>query len=801
MPVEHTNIKVAVRVRPYNAKELEHQQRSIIKVMDKSALLFDPDEEDDEFFFHGTKQNYRDITKRMNKKLTMEFDRVFDIDNTNQELFEECTAPLVDAVLNGYNCSVFVYGATGAGKTFTMLGSEATPGITFLTMRDLFEKIQAQSDARKFDVGVSYLEVYNEHVMNLLTKSGPLKLREDSNGVVVSGLRLTPIYSAEELLRMLALGNGHRTQHPTDANAESSRSHAIFQVHIRITDRKTDTKRTVKLSMIDLAGSERAASTKGIGVRFKEGASINKSLLALGNCINKLADGLKHIPYRDSNLTRILKDSLGGNCRTLMVANVSMSSLTYEDTYNTLKYASRAKKIRTTLKQNVIKSKMPTEFYVKKIDEVMAENERLKERNKALEAKVAQLERGGSNGYDPQELKSWYSRIDAVYATAKTMQECGIGIRSKIKIINYRQTLKKDFEEFRKMLSQDQRMCQEDYRRFNNYMTTLANQNDKYSEELPSWQDKVQHAYREVESLKREVNQSKLQQILGLYVKRKDLELQMAKQNISSNHLYLINRELVENSDLIRKSFTTACDVLCQAYNRLEDAEKLTPEIQALYDRLHRKMRFAESEANATEFEANETEKTGHKRLLASEEDEEQSTTTTASAKKRQFVRAAEIDDDLHLSVDSTDSLETDSDSDEAHKTFKKPHNLNQTQVLSTTYNALTSTVTKQRNVHQRIVTDLLSDQNVRGGNDKIKQVLLKSSNFTTQGLQRSLAAASIAKENVKFNGNYVRKSPRALVAKAMSGNPTITRKPLGTGNREPPLVKFNRAASFRLKK
>ncbi|EDW30207.1 GL22636 [Drosophila persimilis] len=434
MPVEHTNIKVAVRVRPYNAKELEHQQRSIIKVMDKSALLFDPDEEDDEFFFHGTKQNYRDITKRMNKKLTMEFDRVFDIDNTNQELFEECTAPL-------------------------------------------------------------------------------------------------------------------------------------------------------------------------------------------------------------------------------------------------------------------------------------------------------------------------------------------------------------------------------DYRRFNNYMTTLANQNDKYSEELPSWQDKVQHAYREVESLKREVNQSKLQQILGLYVKRKDLELQMAKQNISSNHLYLINRELVENSDLIRKSFTTACDVLCQAYNRLEDAEKLTPEIQALYDRLHRKMRFAESEANATEFEANETEKTGHKRLLASEEDEEQSTTTTASAKKRQFVRAAEIDDDLHLSVDSTDSLETDSDSDEAHKTFKKPHNLNQTQVLSTTYNALTSTVTKQRNVHQRIVTDLLSDQNVRGGNDKIKQVLLKSSNFTTQGLQRSLAAASIAKENVKFNGNYVRKSPRALVAKAMSGNPTITRKPLGTGNREPPLVKFNRAASFRLKK
>lgn len=230
-----------------------------------------------------------------------------------------------------------MYGATGAGKTFTMLGNDSSPGLTFLTMRDLFSKIEAQSDVRRFDVGVSYLEVYNEQVMNLLTKTGPLKLREDSNGVVVSGLVLKPIYSAEELLELLALGNSHRTQHPTDANAESSRSHAVFQVHIRMTDRKTGTKRMVKLSMIDLAGSERAASTKGIGIRFKEGASINKSLLALGNCINKLADGLKHIPYRDSNLTRILKDSLGGNCQTLMVANVSMSSLTYEDTYNTLK--------------------------------------------------------------------------------------------------------------------------------------------------------------------------------------------------------------------------------------------------------------------------------------------------------------------------------------------------------------------------------------------------------------------------------------------------------------------------------
>lgn len=814
MPSEqHTNIKVAVRVRPYNVRELEQKQRSIIKVMDRSALLFDPDEEDDEFFFQGAKQPYRDITKRMNKKLTMEFDRVFDIDNSNQDLFEECTAPLVDAVLNGYNCSVFVYGATGAGKTFTMLGSEAHPGLTYLTMQDLFDKIQAQSDVRKFDVGVSYLEVYNEHVMNLLTKSGPLKLREDNNGVVVSGLCLTPIYSAEELLRMLMLGNSHRTQHPTDANAESSRSHAIFQVHIRITERKTDTKRTVKLSMIDLAGSERAASTKGIGVRFKEGASINKSLLALGNCINKLADGLKHIPYRDSNLTRILKDSLGGNCRTLMVANVSMSSLTYEDTYNTLKYASRAKKIRTTLKQNVLKSKMPTEFYVKKIDEVVAENERLKERNKALEAKATQLERAGNSGFDPLELKTWYSKIDAVYAAARQLQEHVLGMRSKIKNINYRQTLKKELEEFRKLMCVDQRVCQEDFRRFANYMSTLTSQMEKYKEELPSWLSKMEIAYQDLESLKREVNKSKAYQILIVYVKYKDLELQLTKQNIFNNHVNAINQELVENLDLMRKSFRTACEVLNQTYDRLEDGQKLTPEIEAVFERLLRKMRFADSEANTKMAEMNPLVVPVALRSSGQEE-EEPTCSLTASAKKRQR-QAAQSDDDLHLSMEDFDSQDTESDSEELHRTFKRPRNLNETQVLgpcssssssstsssSSARKALTATVTKQRNVQQRLVSDLISDQNVRGGNEKIKKALLKSNHFTAQGLQRTLAAASLAKENVKYNANYVRKSPRALMAKALAGTSTLARKPLGSASKEPPLVKFNRAASFRLKK
>lgn len=328
-------------------------------------------------------------------------------------------------------------------------------------------------EERRFDIGISYLEVYNELVMNLLNKSGPLKLREDSNGVVVGGLVLRQIRNAEELIELLHLGNRNRTQHPTDANAESSRSHAIFQVHIRMVDKKTNTKRTVKLSMIDLAGSERAQSTKCKGLRFKEGANINKSLLALGNCINKLADGCKHIPYRDSNLTRILKDSLGGNCQTLMIANVSPSSLTYEDTYNTLKYASRAKKIRTVCKQNVITTNMPKEFLLKKCNEQHSELEKLKadlekykERSKMLEnqliearavaeASSAHRVSAGGDGITQKDLSNWHTKIDSVFSDFKKMREKCYILQSAGKFLNLRVKFKEHYEQVKKILKLD----------------------------------------------------------------------------------------------------------------------------------------------------------------------------------------------------------------------------------------------------------------------------------------------------------------------------------------------------------
>ena len=188
-----------------------------------------------------------------------------------------------------------------------------------------------------------------------------MELREDpAQGVCIAGLKEVEVCSAEEILSLLIHGNGNRTTESTDANIASSRSHAVFQIIAKHTEKGQGIHAEVnvgKLSLIDLAGSERASKTNNRGLRMIEGANINRSLLALGNCINALHENsLKgkenYIPYRDSKLTRLLKDSLGGNCRTVMIANIGGAHSSFEETHNTLKYANRAKNIKTNVQKN-----------------------------------------------------------------------------------------------------------------------------------------------------------------------------------------------------------------------------------------------------------------------------------------------------------------------------------------------------------------------------------------------------------------------------------------------------------------
>jgi kinesin family protein 18/19 len=324
-----SNILVAVRCRPMNPRETACQHDSVVKVMDKMVIVKDPPAKDNDFLRE----------KRTNEK-RYAFDHVFNDRATQEDIHGVTTKLLIDGVMNGFNATVFAYGATGTGKTYTMIGTPTSPGLMVLTVEEFFAKVRLASD-KKFTVTLSYLEVYNELIHDLLRGGGSnpeaakLELREDvAEGVKVAGLSAIEANSTDEVMELLRKGNQHRTMEPTHANAVSSRSHAVLQITCEQRDRTNATHHSIKvgkLSLIDLAGSERAAATNNVGARMLEGANINRSLLALGNCINALAGSATsrkgYIPYRDSKLTRLLKDSLGGNCRTVMICTTSPSHL------------------------------------------------------------------------------------------------------------------------------------------------------------------------------------------------------------------------------------------------------------------------------------------------------------------------------------------------------------------------------------------------------------------------------------------------------------------------------------------
>uniref|UniRef100_A0A3P9NWW9 Kinesin-like protein n=1 Tax=Poecilia reticulata TaxID=8081 RepID=A0A3P9NWW9_POERE len=269
-----------------------------------------------------------------------------------------------------------------------MLGTDKEPGIYVRTLNDLFRAIEETSDDMLYSVSMSYLEIYNEMIRDLLNpSSGFLDLREDSKGVIqVAGITEVSTINAQEIMELLMKGNKQRTQEPTAANQTSSRSHAVLQVAVKQQSRCRDVLQEVRfarLFMIDLAGSERAAQTQNRGQRLKEGAHINRSLLALGNCINALSDknGNKYVNYRDSKLTRLLKqDSLGGNSRTVMIAHISPASIAFEESRNTLTYADRAKSIRTRVKKNLINVSYHIAQYTNIISDLRCEIQRLKKK-------------------------------------------------------------------------------------------------------------------------------------------------------------------------------------------------------------------------------------------------------------------------------------------------------------------------------------------------------------------------------------------------------------------------------------
>ncbi|KAF1839993.1 kinesin [Cucurbitaria berberidis CBS 394.84] len=388
------NIKVVVRCRPFNGRENARNAQCIVQMKGDQTILAPPSHTDvkgkaAKAALEGTKAFAFD-------RSYWSFDRNAPNYAGQDNLHDDLGKPLLDNAFQGYNNCIFAYGQTGSGKSYSMMGYGKEYGIIPKICQDMFERIKVLQEDKNLSctVEVSYLEIYNERVRDLLNPSnkGNLRVREHpSTGPYVEDLAKLVVQSFPEIENLMDEGNKARTVAATNMNETSSRSHAVFT--LCLTQKRHDVttsmsgERVAKISLVDLAGSERAQSTGATGARLKEGAEINRSLSTLGRVIAALADlsiGSKkkiQVPYRDSVLTWLLKDSLGGNSMTAMIAAISPADINYEETLSTLRYADSAKRI----KNHAVVNEDPNARMIRELKE-------------ELEKLRSQLTGGGSSG-------------------------------------------------------------------------------------------------------------------------------------------------------------------------------------------------------------------------------------------------------------------------------------------------------------------------------------------------------------------------------------------------------------------
>ncbi|KAL8540178.1 hypothetical protein ACS0TY_001670 [Phlomoides rotata] len=296
------------------------------------------------------------VRNEYNPMTAYAFDRVFEPHTITQEVYEVAARPVVKAAMDGVNGTVFAYGVTSSGKTHTMHGDQNSPGIIPLAIKDVFSMIQ-DTPGREFLLRVSYLEIYNEVINDLLDPTGQnLRVREDAQGTYVEGIKEEVVLSPGHALSFIAAGEEHRHVGSNNFNLFSSRSHTIFTLMIESSAHGDEYDGVIfsQLNLIDLAGSE-SSKTETTGIRRKEGSYINKSLLTLGTVIGKLSEGkASHVPYRDSKLTRLLQSSLSGHGHVSLICTITPASSNVEETHNTLKFANRAKRVEIYASRNRI---------------------------------------------------------------------------------------------------------------------------------------------------------------------------------------------------------------------------------------------------------------------------------------------------------------------------------------------------------------------------------------------------------------------------------------------------------------
>ncbi|XP_072880531.1 centromere-associated protein E isoform X3 [Hemitrygon akajei] len=372
--VEESAVQVCVRLRPPNAREKSLQGGSGTH----------PE-------VHWKTENQ--TISQINGGKSFSFDRVFHENETTQTIYTEVAHSIVCSITEGYNGTIFAYGQTSSGKTYTMMGNANTPGLIPLAICNLFKVINDMQN-REFLLRVSYLEIYNESVSDLLSdsKGKPLEIREDMERTIyVAELIEEVAVTFEDVMKWVKKGERNRHYGETKMNERSSRSHTIFRVIVESRDKNNEAVKVAHLNLVDLAGSERASQTGAEGVRLKEGCNINRSLFILGQVIKKLSDGQSgFLNYRDSKLTRILQNSLGGNARTLIICTIAPCA--FEETLSTLQFASTAKFMKNTPHVNeVLDDQAMLKRYRKEIMDLKNHLEELTSETRVHEMEKAQL--------------------------------------------------------------------------------------------------------------------------------------------------------------------------------------------------------------------------------------------------------------------------------------------------------------------------------------------------------------------------------------------------------------------------
>lgn len=568
------NVRVLCRFRPLNDREKQ--------MTDQTNIEFTPD----------NKTVHINQHTESGGPLKFTFDYVFTPNGSQVSVYEIAARPIVEAVMQGFNGTVFAYGQTSSGKTFTMTGPDLEDptlmGIIPRMVSTVFYQIENADDHIEFQVKVSYCEIYMEKIKDLIdTTRKNLKVHEDrARGVYIADLSEKYVYNQDDVYELMKIGTENREVGATNMNSGSSRSHAIFILTVTQTNSQDFSTKVGKLYLVDLAGSEKVGKTGAAGKRLEEAKNINKSLTMLGLVITSLTDGKStHIPYRDSKLTRVLQDSLGGNSKTALIVTCSPSPYNEAETIGTLRFGIRAKAIKN-------KPKVNREYTVAELKLMLAKaKEEIIKREKTIRMLEQALKNGGvplpninveleedkSSDEDTDEKNTEYLEVIAELEDTRTKLSEEIDLRTKIKsendrFINEIEDARIEYENLIRLYHQAEVKCTE--------VLNEVKEKDDLIEKLVVTKESLESIMEANNSRVLELEQKLTSK--EVEIKQLKIDLNMQKSNISELQVVDLQRQLQDKDEDIRRFELEIESLRKQLYSGLpknpQNVEKLKEE-------------------------------------------------------------------------------------------------------------------------------------------------------------------------------------------------------------------------------